>query len=293
MISDSRSYVVYKIINCINNMIYIGCHMTFDINDSYMGSGTNIKNAYIIFGKENFTKEILFVFDNRDDMFLKERELVNRQFIARGDTYNIIMGGGYNNSIDTISVISDSGETMRVHKDCPEYLSGELVGVTKGKVPVKDKDGKFLQVDVNDSRYLSGELVGVSKGRVPVKDKDGNFLQVDVNDSRYLSGELVSILSTNIVVKDMVGNVLFVSLDDPRYLSRELVPFWTGRTHSEETKRKIGLKNSIHQIGKGNSQYGTCWIYNIELCENKKIKNIELEDYLSIGWLKGRKMKFN
>ena len=65
------------------------------------------------------------------------------------------------------------------------------------------------------------------------------------------------------------------------------------KTHSEETKRKIGEANSNHQQGKFNSQYGTMWIYNLELKQSKKIKKGEFPEYESLGWLKGRKIKFN
>jgi hypothetical protein len=62
----------------------------------------------------------------------------------------------------------------------------------------------------------------------------------------------------------------------------------TGQHHSEETKQKIGKANSEKQTGKGNSQYGTCWITNG--IENKKIKKT---DDLPIGWSYGRKIKEN
>lgn len=61
-----------------------------------------------------------------------------------------------------------------------------------------------------------------------------------------------------------------------------------GRTHTEETKRKISEKNSFNQMGSKNSQYGTCWINNGK--ETKKIKKEEINYYLCIGWTKGRKM---
>ena len=62
-----------------------------------------------------------------------------------------------------------------------------------------------------------------------------------------------------------------------------------GRSHTEETKRKISEKNKLNQKGQKNSQYGTCWITNG--VENKKIKKEELDKYIYLGWLKGRKIK--
>lgn len=67
-------------------------------------------------------------------------------------------------------------------------------------------------------------------------------------------------------------------------------PNWKGKKHKEETKRKIGEKNSINQKGEKNSQYGTCWVYKDDL-GNKKIKKEELKDYLLKGWKKGRIIK--
>lgn len=65
-----------------------------------------------------------------------------------------------------------------------------------------------------------------------------------------------------------------------------------GKSHSEETKKRIGEKTSKIQQGEGNSQFGTCWIHHLELKISKKIKNNELDSFLSEGWIKGRKMKF-
>ena len=61
---------------------------------------------------------------------------------------------------------------------------------------------------------------------------------------------------------------------------------WEGRKHKEESKRKIGEKNSISQTGNKNSQFGSMWITNGE--ENKKIKMV---DIIPEGWYKGRVMK--
>lgn len=87
-------YTVYKITNLINNKIYIGLHKTKDLNDGYMGSGIMIKRAIKKHGVENFKKEILFIFDNYQDMLSKEIELVTEEFCIREDTYNMARGGG-------------------------------------------------------------------------------------------------------------------------------------------------------------------------------------------------------
>jgi hypothetical protein len=86
-------YTVYKTTNNIDGKVYIGCHKTKDINDGYMGSGKYLKRAMEKHGLENFTKEILFNFDNSKEMFDKEKELVTLDFISETNTYNLKMGG--------------------------------------------------------------------------------------------------------------------------------------------------------------------------------------------------------
>jgi hypothetical protein len=86
-------YTVYKTTNQINDKIYIGVHKTDNPNDSYLGSNRILKDAVKKYGQENFTKEVLFVFDNEESMWAKEKELVNEDFVSRKDTYNIGQGG--------------------------------------------------------------------------------------------------------------------------------------------------------------------------------------------------------
>lgn len=58
-----------------------------------------------------------------------------------------------------------------------------------------------------------------------------------------------------------------------------------GKHHSDATKNKISIITSKTSLGKRNSQYGTKWIHNNSLRENKKVdKECPLED----GWEDGR-----
>jgi hypothetical protein len=87
-------HTVYKITNIINGMIYIGKHSTNNLNDDYMGSGKALNEDYDEYGIENFTKEILFIFETEDEALEKEREIVNYEFIYKNDNYNLAIGGG-------------------------------------------------------------------------------------------------------------------------------------------------------------------------------------------------------
>jgi len=87
-------YTVYKVTNTINYKFYIGVHSTNNPNDSYIGSGKIIKDAVKKYGRENFKKEILFIFDTLTEALDKEKEIVNEDFVKDNNTYNISLGGG-------------------------------------------------------------------------------------------------------------------------------------------------------------------------------------------------------
>jgi group I intron endonuclease len=86
-------YTIYKTTNKINGKIYIGKHQTLDLDDDYMGSGKLLAKAISNYGIENFTKEILYVFDNETEMNAKEAEMVNEEFVGDANTYNLCHGG--------------------------------------------------------------------------------------------------------------------------------------------------------------------------------------------------------
>src|SRR5574343_51513 len=52
----------------------------------------------------------------------------------------------------------------------------------KNTVVVKDSQNKKFRVDVNNPNFLSGEYQAISKGFVPVKDKDGTIFKVSTNN---------------------------------------------------------------------------------------------------------------
>lgn len=55
-----NKWYIYRTTCLINGKTYIGQHKYRKLNDSYLGSGTAIRNAIKKYGKDNFKKEILY-----------------------------------------------------------------------------------------------------------------------------------------------------------------------------------------------------------------------------------------
>lgn len=113
-------YTIYKVTNKINGKFYIGKHQTKKLNDHYYGSGKKLLAAIKKYGKENFSKEILFVFETEQEMNDKEKELITEEFVKRPDTYNVGVGGeggphfkGRKHTEETLQLIRErSGQPM-------------------------------------------------------------------------------------------------------------------------------------------------------------------------------------
>jgi len=95
---EAKHYV-YKIINLKNSKIYIGVrtHPNPEL-DKYMGSGTIIQKVIEIEGIENFKKEIIKIFQTREEAENYEGKLLTEEFCNNSETYNINRTGKYSDN---------------------------------------------------------------------------------------------------------------------------------------------------------------------------------------------------
>lgn len=87
-------HIVYKTVNKVNNKYYYGVHSTNNLEDDYLGSGTNLIRAIKKYGRQSFERSIICVFDDRDHALMYEKSLVNISMLEDINCYNIVEGGG-------------------------------------------------------------------------------------------------------------------------------------------------------------------------------------------------------
>lgn len=113
-----KYHIIYKTTNKLNGKFYIGKHSTDVIDDGYFGSGISLTRAIKKYGTENFTREILFIFENQNDMEIKEKELVNENLIHNKQSYNIALGGQGGNLGNLVN--------LKISKNTSKALLGKL-----------------------------------------------------------------------------------------------------------------------------------------------------------------------
>jgi hypothetical protein len=197
-------YTIYKITNKKTGQIYIGQHVTNHLVDGYMGSGVRIINSIAKYGKDQFDKEILFIFDNFEDMDQKESELVNEEFIRRTDTYNVILGGTGWCTKGTVAVeyLLTPGVFARIPAD--QFNPALHRYPTSDSVQVYLKTtGDKIRVSMEEYRNNKSLYTTASTGQVSVRDKTtGETLSIPLDTFNGKNYEKV--LGGIVVVKDGV-----------------------------------------------------------------------------------------
>lgn len=175
-------YCIYKITNKTDGKIYIGSHKTKNLDDSYMGSGKYLKYAQEKYGIENFTKEILFVFDTAEQMYAKEAELVNEEFIATENTYNLKVGGFGGFDYVNANELNTSWKS-------PEDRSAKISSTIKHKL---DSD----QLELSD-KFKSNS--GIRPNSFIEKAKEGAFRgKKHTHETKSKIGKKISIVQAGV-----------------------------------------------------------------------------------------------
>lgn len=156
-------YYLYEIKNNVNNKVYVGVHKTDNLDDGYMGSGKILLEAIKKYGIENFSKKILEIFETQEEMYLREKEIVTSEFLAREDTYNLRRGGqGGFDYINSSGIKKMGGKS---HSDITKKKLGRLM-------QERHANGTAPKMTENTKRAISTAKTGTVYKSRPNKTED-------------------------------------------------------------------------------------------------------------------------
>jgi len=85
--------IIYKTTNLLNGKSYIGQHSTDNINDNYLGSGSELIKDIKKYGKDNFQKIIIEHCEDWKELNEKEKYWIIKHGTKTPNGYNILDGG--------------------------------------------------------------------------------------------------------------------------------------------------------------------------------------------------------
>lgn len=222
-------FIIYKTKNLITGQEYIGQHVSRNINDGYIGSGTRLWNSIGKYGKSNFSREVLFVYDNFDDMNNKEIELVNEDWVFNPNSLNVVLGGIGFNTAGTFPVFDITlNKFIRVHRE--EFDESIHTTMNKNKVLVKFVDDN----ETDDWFFITREEYSLNKnmfetpstGKVSVFDNEENVTKSITVEERYESPNRYTPVSGGIVA-NVNGKNMYVSKE--QFINENLVCLTKGK----------------------------------------------------------------
>jgi hypothetical protein len=89
-------HYIYKTTCLITNKYYIGMHSAYTLDDGYLGSGTIIRRSIRKYGKENHVREIIEFCKSKEDLPIRESQIITESVLADPLCINLRLGGSGN-----------------------------------------------------------------------------------------------------------------------------------------------------------------------------------------------------
>jgi group I intron endonuclease len=177
-----------------------------------------------------------------------------------------------------------SGKRLRrsLKKYGKENFRFEILEFLNDRTSLKEREKELVNEEIIQDSLCMNLMKGGEGGYVNEEHyKKTSKIGGEIHKLRMINDEEYRIKTLNIL-----NNNNMKIWDNPKNVIKILKNIdWTGKKHSEETKKKMFEIVKLRTKDK-NSQFGTCWITNGD--ENKKIKK---EGIIPDGWRLGGKYK--
>lgn len=310
MESKLMKYIVYCTTCTINKKIYVGVHKTYNVEqfDGYIGCGvyinqpstyvnpkTSFQYAVKKYGPKKFIRNIISIFDNEEDAYNLEASIVTKDFLARSDVYNMVLGGNtlYYNTAIKIYCYDEQGNFKQEYKSILEAskIIGRNIKTIQDALKNKTKcyncfwtKEKFDKLDLSKMHQYNGHE------RLPVYQYDINGNYECCYDSVREASKVTGIHSANISSSIKLGTICydkyFTIIYAPTFSISKSEAINSYEVHQYDldgnyiasydnmtkAKRKLGIKSDIYRAIKlGRSAGGFQWSFE-KLPKIKKIQ---------------------
>lgn len=256
----ARKYIVYLTTNTTDGRYYIGIHLNKKEDphelDNYYGSNKELKADIRKLGRENFTRDTLFIYNTKEEAKTKEKELVTPEVVNDPNTYNKTTGGGgYPDMTEGIKQkirVANSGENCYMFGKHPSEETREKLREMNGGL----NNGFYGKSHTQNTRQkMSKNHADVSGSNNPMKgrhhtEEARKKMRVNHKDNRGENHGMFGKQRTDEWKKNHSERMS--GLNNPQYGKRgEDTPRF-GIYHTEETKQLMrensGKKLSLEVI---------------------------------------------
>ena len=245
---------IYKTTNLINNKIYVGQKKSREfLGNKYLGSGLYLKRAIKKYGKENFSVVMLVACNSKEELDINERYWIS--YFNSADTkigYNLTEGGEGNN-----------GGAFRGHT--PTEKVRKKISTSMHDYSQKHRKGKKM------NELFPGYINGM-KGKEAKNKGQIQIYNPELDKIKYITRE------------DNIENYPGFLLTSKKKYLKEVLGIASNNTD------EYGLKKLPHKKDGYDSARNTRYMYNEELKLCKRIKDFEINGYLTEGWKFGRRI---
>lgn len=288
---------IYKTTNLINGKIYVGQHQYDlpEIDPNYRGSGKLLKEAFLKYGIENFTCDILQICYSKEELDDCEIYWIDKlKSKVEFGNYNISMGGDGGNIYNSLP----EDRKLEINKKHSEAILGEKHPFF-GKTRSKETKEKIKNTKANQITITNGIISKVINKNDIIPE--GWWI-----GQHQLTEEKLKRKKEKISLKRL-GKKCYTNGSENIYLNPEDVcpeGFYLGKSNFSGNKNKIAIINLEGEVRyiPEDSPIPSGWIRGGKSSENKnkiwitngnEVKYILKTDPIPDGWKKGFKENKN
>jgi hypothetical protein len=169
MARKSRNiHYIYKTTCNVTGRWYIGMHSAYNLEDGYMGSGKRLRYSIRKYGVGNHTKEILEFLPTREELVLREIEIVTKELVDDPMCMNLREGGtgGFSSEQQKLNAIK-SNEKQKLLREDPEWVKKKSVLLSNSikKAYEEGKIDRYVNYDWNGKTHSEETKQLISKKR--------------------------------------------------------------------------------------------------------------------------------